>query len=600
MKSPGDHKIIQIDITNACPHSCSNCTRFCGHHEKPFMMEFDTFKRIVDSLVEFPGMVGIMGGEPTIHPEFERFVEYYASKIGPRKRSRKALEPILVFSDYRTYELSDVNCKRGLWTSLGAGYYRHFELIQEVFEYQCINDHANPGLHQALLISRKELGITDEEWIPLRDKCWIQNLWSSSATPKGGFFCEVAGALDALFKGPGGWKINKNWWKKKPEEFGDQLDWCELCGAALQVPRRQANEEIDDISPELLKKLEKVNSPKLRKKQVAEFNPDTCNPQEYQCTPSEEWYLPEGDNEQRIAGTNKSLYPRKFVCLVFADHELSEEFSETAEQFDQVIIVCRKDSPKSFDAEYLEVDEDASVAEILTQAQKQFKLNDWIVMLDSTITLRDDFCATLRKQILNPGCLFYQKRVNKTAAARNCSKHKDTFAQNMLFLMFNMKAQALRNLNTDSDLFDLWEPHKRIDLNDWFFRQSLPNPETIEGKMLANHMLNLWNTLNQCRGKIMIFGGGQHTHWLLKLFAKNNLPLPSAILDDNAAANASLSGVPVRKPADAGIPGTVLISSNTSRMTEILTRRCREIWGESLPVINPYQHFPDKKYKKRI
>ena len=49
MKSPQDMRIIQIDITNACFHRCSNCTRFCGHHKKPFFMDFETFKRAVDS-----------------------------------------------------------------------------------------------------------------------------------------------------------------------------------------------------------------------------------------------------------------------------------------------------------------------------------------------------------------------------------------------------------------------------------------------------------------------------------------------------------------------------------------------------------------------
>ena len=39
-------------------------------------MDFDTFKRAVDSLQDFPNMVGMIGGEPTLHPEFEKFAEY--------------------------------------------------------------------------------------------------------------------------------------------------------------------------------------------------------------------------------------------------------------------------------------------------------------------------------------------------------------------------------------------------------------------------------------------------------------------------------------------------------------------------------------------
>lgn len=62
MRSPKDMRIIQIDITNACVHACSNCTRFCGHHVRPFFMDFETFKRAVDSLKDFDRCIGIMGG----------------------------------------------------------------------------------------------------------------------------------------------------------------------------------------------------------------------------------------------------------------------------------------------------------------------------------------------------------------------------------------------------------------------------------------------------------------------------------------------------------------------------------------------------------
>jgi len=169
VKSPAEQKIIQIDITNACTHSCSNCTRFCGHHPKNFFMDFETFKHAVDSLVNFPGMVGIMGGEPTIHPEFDKFVRYYASKIDPKAKLKKNIAPIKDFAQYKIDCLSDENVKRGLWSSLGKSYYKHYELIQDVFEYQCINDHKNPGLHQSLMINRNEMGIDDEEWFNLRD-----------------------------------------------------------------------------------------------------------------------------------------------------------------------------------------------------------------------------------------------------------------------------------------------------------------------------------------------------------------------------------------------------------------------------------------------
>ena len=80
MKPIYEFQTIQVELTNACVHECSNCTRFCGHHKKNFFMDWDTFKKAIDSLENWPRCIGIMGGEPTLHPEFERFVKYASEK----------------------------------------------------------------------------------------------------------------------------------------------------------------------------------------------------------------------------------------------------------------------------------------------------------------------------------------------------------------------------------------------------------------------------------------------------------------------------------------------------------------------------------------
>ena len=61
MKSPADMQIIQIDITNACTKKCSNCTRCCGNHLKPFMLDLDCFNPAFASMDGFSVLVSIMG-----------------------------------------------------------------------------------------------------------------------------------------------------------------------------------------------------------------------------------------------------------------------------------------------------------------------------------------------------------------------------------------------------------------------------------------------------------------------------------------------------------------------------------------------------------
>lgn len=280
MRSPADMEFIQIDITNACNMRCSNCTRFCGNHKKPFFMDFDTFKRAVDSLDGFDGVTGIIGGEPTLHPEFERFAGYLRKKFGKPSGGDALLYPQkdFIHSIHEREFSSNVLRERsdgshfvkkygaGLWSNMSGTYRKHYEVIQDTFSVEYLNDHINPSYHQPGLFSRKDLNIPDDEWIRLRDKCWIQNTWSATITPKGAFFCEVAGALDMLFDGPGGWKIESGWWKRKPEDFADQLHWCELCGFALEgrTFTRDSQEETDDVSWKLFEMLKTTGSPKLK------------------------------------------------------------------------------------------------------------------------------------------------------------------------------------------------------------------------------------------------------------------------------------------------------------------------------------------------
>ena len=278
MRSPQDMQIILIDITNACNEKCSNCTRFCGNHKKPFFMSFETFKRAVDSMKGFEGLVALIGGEPTLHPQFERFAEYLQSVYGKNPGSKRLAYPQKEFikellhqefDDHRLHEYPDGHktferTGPGIYSNMSRTYRKYQELCGDTFHVQFLNDHKNPSFHQPALIARKDLGISDEEWYPIRDACWLQGAWSATITPKGAFFCEVAAALDMLFDGPGGWPIEPGWWKRQPKEFGDQLKWCEFCGFALNTFMRESADEIDDVSPSMYKKLEEIGSPRLK------------------------------------------------------------------------------------------------------------------------------------------------------------------------------------------------------------------------------------------------------------------------------------------------------------------------------------------------
>lgn len=499
MKSPAEHDVVQIDLTNACSLSCSNCTRFCGHYTNHFFMDFETFKKAVDSMEGHTGLIGIMGGEPTLHPEFEKFVEYYASKLGPRTFSRQALQPIKKFNEHIVgKDLLDIGVKRGLWTMLGKRYADNYELIQEVFDCQYINDHKHDGTHQALLITRKELGIPDDEWIKLRDNCWIQNYWSPSITPKGAFFCEVAGALDTLFKGPGGWPIEPGWWKRKPEDFGDQLQWCEMCSGALKVPRTQANTEIDDISPKLLSKLKEVNSPKIGKKKYKLFDSSEHEDTEYEIKPG--GYMPDDEHILRVNQANQSLFIRKLNAIVVLNEDedhLDVTLPINRSHFDKFVIVAKQTSSSLEDiAEKHECllvipKENESCGQLINRSMENLPFNDWLITLDSNIILSDKFRDKINEWVFNPGVLhIYPVRYNimhhdkKEEAFRKRNvlayMHDPTYSYknrkfDVPFYLFNRRARSLKGVDSlfssDSVNYygngfkDHWPDYKQIFLS---------------------------------------------------------------------------------------------------------------------------------------
>ena len=407
MRSPANMQIIQIDITNACIHNCSNCTRFCGLHRKPFFMDFETFKKAVDSLAGYKGIVGIMGGEPTLHPDFEKFMDYYQAHVPePRPRTFCRL-PLPDFSDWVARAIYQRGRHRGIWSSLGSGYYRHFEQIQDIFPYQVLNDHCHVNQHQALLISRRELGIPDEKWFPMRDRCWIQNLWSASITPKGAFFCEIAASLDMLLDGPGGWPIEPGWWRRTPADFSDQLHWCELCSAALNVPSLPASAQTDMMSPEMLERLKKINGWKISTGRYAVFSAKDYDQDAPEHSYIPTWFLPEGSETKRVSETTSTLFPKQLDVMV-------------------------RNAPGQ-----------STVSE---DDVRNLRFSDFLVCFMRPKAYNPSIVETLRKRILNPGFLYV--------------------IDNDIYVLCK-RAAALRNVSSlDLDsLPDLWTKRKRSHLS---------------------------------------------------------------------------------------------------------------------------------------
>ncbi len=217
-------------------------------------MDFETFKRSVDSMVGFKGNqgVGFMGGEVLYLPEFPKYARYAAEKLGPENL--------------------------GLWSCFPPEKAHYGEVIADCFGAVFPNSHEKADIvHAPFLVSIEEC-IAKEDLFFLVDHCWAWRSWSASVNPLGCFTCELAASMAALFNDPEtAWPIEPQWWARTPIDYVDQMrKWCPKCGGALCGPMpaegRYSNEIIDDVSPGMLERLKAIDSPKIARGEYAVHN----------------------------------------------------------------------------------------------------------------------------------------------------------------------------------------------------------------------------------------------------------------------------------------------------------------------------------------
>lgn len=77
MKGPADLRpvwrggVMQIHVTRACDQACFGCTQGSNLGGKPVMMSVEQFEQACRSLEGYFGVVGVFGGNPAMHPDFD-------------------------------------------------------------------------------------------------------------------------------------------------------------------------------------------------------------------------------------------------------------------------------------------------------------------------------------------------------------------------------------------------------------------------------------------------------------------------------------------------------------------------------------------------
>jgi len=246
MKNISESWCIQIDITNYCTHKCLYCSRY-NRHLRPNQrkhMNIETFLLALKSLKDWPTKIGIIGGEPLLHPEF-KLINYLLRKHFPKDKLG------LWTSGIPNTDLTDPRTDPDIMRTYGFVAYNPHTIEQKK---KC--------RHQPLTIAISEVVPENIMW-KLIDQCWVQRTWCATITHKGAYFCEVAAAQDILLnEGQNAWQIEDNWWEIGPDssKFQEQVKkLCPNCGMALPLERETLEVIKEKITPLLLKKFTDSN-----------------------------------------------------------------------------------------------------------------------------------------------------------------------------------------------------------------------------------------------------------------------------------------------------------------------------------------------------
>ena len=232
--------LSHIDITNHCGKNCVYCTRYDRHLSplKKYHMSIGEFSVAVYSYIGWPNKIGIMGGEPLLHPEFDLLCEIL----------------LLSFPKKKNVLFTAIDPERAKWR----------ESIQETFgciEYHPhTKDQESKWEHQPITIAISDVVKDRTLRDALIDDCWVQRKWCPTVTNDGAYFCEVAASLGKLL-GTKGWPVTPEWWKTKPEDFGYQKALCQLCGMAIPMSRQSMSNKKELISPKFMKLLFNLQYP---------------------------------------------------------------------------------------------------------------------------------------------------------------------------------------------------------------------------------------------------------------------------------------------------------------------------------------------------
>jgi glycosyltransferase involved in cell wall biosynthesis len=174
---------------------------------------------------------------------------------------------------------------------------------------------------------------------------------------------------------------------------------------------------------------------------------------------------------------------------------------------------------------------------------------------------------------------YYRKHSN--AVFGNTDHNRNSFRETILFPSLN-------------------EFYKKERIDYLFGEQMLPkSTEAVFFLSILRLMLKLrLDKITETYHRIAVFGAGRHTEWIcdfLQEYKKENV---TAVLDDNPDPVKRFWGIPAEKAEKWNTSNADAIILSSDCKQDFFAKRCKELYGDALPLIDLYDGLPQGPYPK--
>lgn len=233
--------VLQIWVTRACDKSCFGCTQGSNLGGKPTMITPEQYAEALESLRGYFGVVGMFGGNPAMHPQFDELCRILRESWVPLEQ-------------------------RGIWCNHPRG---KIKTIAETFyaPHSNLNVHMDEDAyrefaegwpesrvwlkgmdadsrHSQVYVALQDVIPDEQQRWRLIQNCDINRFWSALVGVFRGelraWFCEIAAAQAMLHQNDPdypdtGLPVTPGWWRQPIQAYSEQIRYhCHRCGVPLR------------------------------------------------------------------------------------------------------------------------------------------------------------------------------------------------------------------------------------------------------------------------------------------------------------------------------------------------------------------------------